>query len=279
MIVTDSPDDGAGPARRPRRRGPSRSRSCWPTSGWTASPAPSCSRGRATLHPRAKRGLLVDFGAWGDPPTAAAIRHAMAVGDIDYYVLKPWRDHDELFHRTISEFFYEWSRIESGETARDRARRAAVLAAGLRAAQPARPQRPPARVRTVRLARGPRAPPRSRPRADATEPGGDPARRARARRPDERRARARVRRQHRARRTPRLRRRDRRRGPGGTRGRGVRRGRGPRRGGDRARGDRRPGRARARGSATTSASRAASAAPSSRSARTSRRGCSAPASC
>lgn len=68
------------------------------------------------VHPRAKRGLLVDFGAWGDPPTAAAIRHAMAVGDIDYYVLKPWRDHDELFHRTISEFFYEWSRAESRET-------------------------------------------------------------------------------------------------------------------------------------------------------------------
>jgi thioredoxin reductase (NADPH) len=68
------------------------------------------------LHPLAKRGLLVDFGAWGDPPTADAIRHAMAAGDIDYYVLKPWRDHDELFHRTISEFFYEWSRTESHET-------------------------------------------------------------------------------------------------------------------------------------------------------------------
>jgi thioredoxin reductase (NADPH) len=68
------------------------------------------------LHPNAKRGLLVDFGAWGDPPTADAIRHAMAVGDIDYYVLKPWRDHDELFHRTICEFFYEWSRAESDET-------------------------------------------------------------------------------------------------------------------------------------------------------------------
>ncbi len=68
------------------------------------------------VHPRAKRGLLVDFGAWGDAPTAAAIRHGVAVGDIDYYVLKPWRDHDELFHRTISEFFYEWSRNESRET-------------------------------------------------------------------------------------------------------------------------------------------------------------------
>jgi thioredoxin reductase (NADPH) len=68
------------------------------------------------VHPRAKRGLLVDFGAWGDPPTAKAIRYSMAVGDIDYYVLKPWRDHDELFHRTITEFFYEWSRLESRET-------------------------------------------------------------------------------------------------------------------------------------------------------------------
>lgn len=68
------------------------------------------------LHPRAKRGLLVDFGAWGDPTTTRVIRRSIAVGDIDYYVLKPWRDHEELFHRTISEFFYEWSRAETRET-------------------------------------------------------------------------------------------------------------------------------------------------------------------
>jgi len=62
------------------------------------------------LHPTAKRGLLVDFGSWGDPPTAAAIRRAMAVGHIDYYVLKPWRRNDEYFHRTITEFLHEWAR-------------------------------------------------------------------------------------------------------------------------------------------------------------------------
>jgi thioredoxin reductase (NADPH) len=67
------------------------------------------------LHPRSKRALLIEFGAWGDPPTAEAIRHAMALGHIDYYVLKPWRRHDELFHRTLSEFLHEWARSDSPE--------------------------------------------------------------------------------------------------------------------------------------------------------------------
>ena len=62
------------------------------------------------LHPLAKRGLLVDWGAWADRPTADAIHDAMATADIDYYVLKPWRSPDELFHRTITEFLQEWSR-------------------------------------------------------------------------------------------------------------------------------------------------------------------------
>jgi thioredoxin reductase (NADPH) len=62
------------------------------------------------LHPLAKRGLLIDFGDWGDEETAAAIRDAMARGHIDYYVLKPWSEPDELFHRTICEFLHEWRR-------------------------------------------------------------------------------------------------------------------------------------------------------------------------
>ena len=65
----------------------------------------------ARAFPHAKRGLLVDFGAWGDEPTARAILRAMAVGGIDYYVLKPWRSPDELFNRTIAEFLHEWSRL------------------------------------------------------------------------------------------------------------------------------------------------------------------------
>src|SRR5690242_7133752 len=44
-------------------------------------------RARA-LHPQAKRGLAVSPGAWGDPETADAIRSAMSLGHIDYYVPK-----------------------------------------------------------------------------------------------------------------------------------------------------------------------------------------------
>ncbi|HSH74420.1 MAG TPA: FAD-dependent oxidoreductase, partial [Longimicrobiales bacterium] len=66
------------------------------------------------LHPRAKRALLIDFGAWGDQPTAETVLRAMALGRMDYYVIKPWRSPDELFHRTVSEFLHEWSRIRPG---------------------------------------------------------------------------------------------------------------------------------------------------------------------
>ncbi|HEY6779657.1 MAG TPA: FAD-dependent oxidoreductase [Thermoleophilaceae bacterium] len=62
------------------------------------------------LHPHAKRGLLIEWGAWGDRATADAVLRAMALGDIDYYVLKPWWSPDEQFHRTIGEFLYEWTR-------------------------------------------------------------------------------------------------------------------------------------------------------------------------
>jgi thioredoxin reductase (NADPH) len=63
-------------------------------------------------HPRAKRALLIEFGTWGDRATADAILRSMSLGDIDYYVLKPWRAPDELFHRTVTEFLHEWSRAE-----------------------------------------------------------------------------------------------------------------------------------------------------------------------
>jgi thioredoxin reductase (NADPH) len=65
-----------------------------------------------TLHPDAKRGLLIEFGDWGDPATAKTIRCSTTLGLIDYYVLKPWRSPDELFHRTVSEFLHEWSRVQ-----------------------------------------------------------------------------------------------------------------------------------------------------------------------
>jgi thioredoxin reductase (NADPH) len=65
-----------------------------------------------TLHPDARRALLIEWGAWADRGTASAILAAMAVGDINYYVLKPWIERDELFHRTVEEFVQEWSRSE-----------------------------------------------------------------------------------------------------------------------------------------------------------------------
>lgn len=70
------------------------------------------------IHPEARRTLLVEWGAWGDRPTAEAILRAMALGDINYYVLKPWTSPDELFHRTVAEFVQEWSRSDP-ETPRE----------------------------------------------------------------------------------------------------------------------------------------------------------------
>jgi len=65
------------------------------------------------LHPLARRALLIDWGAWADPSTAEAIFGGMARGDMDYYVIKPQRKPDELFHRSVVEFLHEWSRALS----------------------------------------------------------------------------------------------------------------------------------------------------------------------
>jgi thioredoxin reductase (NADPH) len=61
------------------------------------------------LHPHAKRGLLIEWGGWGDPATGEAIFEAMAHGRIDYYVLRPSRTPDEVFHQAVSSFLLEWS--------------------------------------------------------------------------------------------------------------------------------------------------------------------------
>jgi thioredoxin reductase (NADPH) len=62
------------------------------------------------LHPRAKRGLLVDWGSWGDEPAGEAIFDAIGHGRIDHYVLRPAAEPpDELFHQTISGLLLEWA--------------------------------------------------------------------------------------------------------------------------------------------------------------------------
>jgi thioredoxin reductase (NADPH) len=61
------------------------------------------------LHPHAKRALVVSPGAWADEATAAAIRNAIALGRVDYYVPRPANSRDEVFHQAISSFLLEWA--------------------------------------------------------------------------------------------------------------------------------------------------------------------------
>jgi thioredoxin reductase (NADPH) len=64
------------------------------------------------LYPRAKRGLLINWGDWGDDEVAEVVRESMAKGRIDYYVLKPWTSPDEYLHRLVSELLLEWRRSD-----------------------------------------------------------------------------------------------------------------------------------------------------------------------
>ena len=61
------------------------------------------------LHPHAQRGLLIEWGSWGDGRTGEAIFQAMARRQIDYYVIRPSRSPDELFHQSVSTFLLEWA--------------------------------------------------------------------------------------------------------------------------------------------------------------------------
>ncbi len=62
------------------------------------------------LHPHAKRALLIAPAAWTDPPSTAAIRTAMALGRVDYYVTRPAPFEDEVFHEAVSDFLLDWAR-------------------------------------------------------------------------------------------------------------------------------------------------------------------------
>src|SRR5919201_1195537 len=61
------------------------------------------------LHPHAKRGLLIEWGGWGDPETGEAIFDSIAHGRSDHYVLRPSVSPDELFHQAISSLLLEWA--------------------------------------------------------------------------------------------------------------------------------------------------------------------------
>ncbi len=60
--------------------------------------------------PDVRRGLLIEWGEWADRQCATSVLHLMATGQIDYYVIRPWRGPDEYFHRTVTEFLLEWER-------------------------------------------------------------------------------------------------------------------------------------------------------------------------
>ena len=60
------------------------------------------------LFPHARRLLLIAWGEWTVDATAQPLRRGIGLGQIDYYILRPWRAADELFHRTVTEFLHEW---------------------------------------------------------------------------------------------------------------------------------------------------------------------------
>ncbi|HUA73477.1 MAG TPA: FAD-dependent oxidoreductase [Solirubrobacteraceae bacterium] len=62
-----------------------------------------------TRHPQAQRGLLIDYATWGHGPTGETIFRAMALRQLDYYLIRPTRAPDEMFHQAISTFLLEWA--------------------------------------------------------------------------------------------------------------------------------------------------------------------------
>ncbi|UDY35854.1 FAD-dependent oxidoreductase [Dermatobacter hominis] len=67
-----------------------------------------------SLHPRAKRVLLIAADDWGQDATATAIRAAIAGGAADSYLAMPSRSTDESFHRAMSGLLYDWTTAEEG---------------------------------------------------------------------------------------------------------------------------------------------------------------------
>ena len=63
-----------------------------------------------SLHPLAKRGLLVSRGDWS---ARAPVVRAIALGQIDGFLPKPARTPDEQFHRLVTEYLDEWHRAQA----------------------------------------------------------------------------------------------------------------------------------------------------------------------
>jgi thioredoxin reductase (NADPH) len=66
------------------------------------------------LFPDARRGLLVEWGAWARPATVTTVLDLMTRLLIDYYVVQPTHSPDEYFHRSVTEFLLEWTEAVGG---------------------------------------------------------------------------------------------------------------------------------------------------------------------
>lgn len=63
-----------------------------------------------SLHPLAKRGLLVSRGDWS---VREPMVRAIAMGQMDGFLPKPARTPDEQFHRLVTEYLDEWHRAQA----------------------------------------------------------------------------------------------------------------------------------------------------------------------
>jgi thioredoxin reductase (NADPH) len=64
------------------------------------------------LHPHAKRGLLIEWGEWGDRATGEAIFESIGRGRMDHFLLRPLGSPDELFQQAISSLLLEWAEAQ-----------------------------------------------------------------------------------------------------------------------------------------------------------------------
>ncbi|WP_051223227.1 FAD-dependent oxidoreductase [Agrococcus lahaulensis] len=56
----------------------------------------------------ARRGLVIEWGAWSDRATADAVLQLMQHLQIDYYVVRPLHSPDESFHRAVTDLLRDW---------------------------------------------------------------------------------------------------------------------------------------------------------------------------
>jgi thioredoxin reductase (NADPH) len=61
------------------------------------------------LHPQARRVLLIEWKALGDRPTARIISDAISHGWADYYLVRPAKSPDEVFHSEVSNLLLDWA--------------------------------------------------------------------------------------------------------------------------------------------------------------------------